>query len=174
MNTPTIEEQMERIRDDIIAHAAIAGDVDPILDAIINSLERLKRIDAQEPVEPVAECSLLGTDFNGVPWILPIEGVTLQRGDKLYSESVVNTLQAALKRTQDSLQFGNMAYSALLSHAEAVKSLNKRMVELLNRLVEWSIKYPSSRIYGEAAIRMIAKEIDGIASDSRELLKEVK
>jgi len=56
--------------------------------------------------------------------------------------------------------------------AEKAEAVNRRMVELLKRLVEWSEKYPSSRIYNESEIRAIAKQIDEISIESAELLKE--
>jgi len=60
-----------------------------------------------------------------------------------------------------------------LQRAEKAEQANRRMVELLKRLVEWSEKYPSSRIYNESEIRAIAKQIDGISAMSAELLKGV-
>lgn len=79
-----------------------------------------------------------------------------------HGETVASLKRAASEQIQAAHQ-----------RAEKAEAINRRMVELLQRLVEWSVKYPSSRIYNESEIRVIAKQIDEISSESAELLKEV-
>lgn len=51
--------------------------------------------------EPVAEADILATDAFGTPWIRPIKGAKIQKGERLYPESA---LQAERERAEKAIK----------------------------------------------------------------------
>lgn len=95
-------------------------------------------------------------------------------GDLLYrtgSGSYTGYLPISANNVYKAWQEASRRKQKIIDELEAE---NQKAINLIRLVINWNVKYPSSRIYGYERIRSIAKEMDVIFEQCKCFIEQIK